>query len=587
MNSSTSTSPPSDAEVRPTPFNLIEQPWIEVVNTRGEFEVLSIREALKRAGEIRVLSSEIPTVNFAILRILLSVLYRAWDSEQWQNKEEARQHWIEKYQQGTVYDDAVERYLDEHATRFDIADPHQPFFQVAGLHTAKDEWKDLEILIPDCGGEGSLFSMRNDISSINAADAARFLAHCHAFDYSGIKSGAVGDPRVKGGKGYPMGIGWAGWLGCTTIHGPTLRETLMLNYLPYRAEAGRGDLPLWELPPLGPGPNDALAVDTESDWFSFDDDAATQPVVGQVALMTWPQRRIRLRWEGDQVTGVLVCNGDPVDYTVQNNVETMTPWRYSDPQSKKAKSVRYMPAALQPERPIWRSMGAILPTDTPEMVKSTTAGGMVRKTLPAATVEWVSELLALGYISADLDYTVQMVSMIYGTQSASYSSIAEDALVLPGALLSGKGERARETARLAVERVDLAAKAVYAYHHNLLNAVSGADPDLIGNLSAASLMRMYAEVDTPFRQWLSALQADDTAALRAALDAWTQQVIGIAKRIAREILQAQPPAVWAGRWIGDLDQPMNAATAERRLYVGLSKLRAAEAGTSATQGKDS
>ena len=80
--------------------------------------------------------------------------------------------------------------------------------------------------------------MRAGISSISVAEAAQMVVHVMAYDYSGIKSGAVGDPRVKGGKGYPTGIGWAGWLGGTLLKGANLKETLLLNYVPQREKPG-------------------------------------------------------------------------------------------------------------------------------------------------------------------------------------------------------------------------------------------------------------------------------------------------------------------------------------------------------------
>src|SRR5699024_2697574 len=70
---------------------------------------------------------------------------------------------------------------------------------------------------------------RDPTLPIPPGEAARWLVHCMAFDISGIKSGAVGDPRVKGGKGYPIGIGWSGWLGGLYFEGDTLFQTLMLN----------------------------------------------------------------------------------------------------------------------------------------------------------------------------------------------------------------------------------------------------------------------------------------------------------------------------------------------------------------------
>ena len=57
------------------------------------------------------------------------------------------------------------------------------------------------------------------LERISWAEAARWLVHVHAFDPSGIRSGAVGDPSVKGGKGYPIGPGWTGQVGVVIVEG--------------------------------------------------------------------------------------------------------------------------------------------------------------------------------------------------------------------------------------------------------------------------------------------------------------------------------------------------------------------------------
>ncbi|MGV7400563.1 type I-E CRISPR-associated protein Cse1/CasA, partial [Mycobacterium kansasii] len=87
----------------------------------------------------------------------------------------------------------------------DLFDPVAPFFQVAGLRTAKDDVFSLDRIVADVPNGEPLFTTRSgaDLARMAPAEAARWLVHAHAFDPSGIKSGALGDDTVKGGKGYP------------------------------------------------------------------------------------------------------------------------------------------------------------------------------------------------------------------------------------------------------------------------------------------------------------------------------------------------------------------------------------------------
>ena len=46
----------------------------------------------------------------------------------------------------------------------------------------------------------------------------------------------------------------------------------------------------------------------------------------------------------------------------RHGVEPHTAWRYSEPQSKKLKTVVYMPRLHIPGRSVWRGIGALLPS---------------------------------------------------------------------------------------------------------------------------------------------------------------------------------------------------------------------------------
>src|SRR5699024_5865445 len=124
--------------------------------------------------------------------------------------------------------------------------------------------------------------------------------HVHAYDISGIKTGVVGDPRVKGGRGYPIGTGWAGAIGGVMVERDNLWRTLLLNLVPEDhpeiLEHSDRDRPAWEAPPSLP---------------SEAEDVAARPY-GPMDLFTWQARRVRLFGDESGVTGVLVANGDKI-----------------------------------------------------------------------------------------------------------------------------------------------------------------------------------------------------------------------------------------------------------------------------------
>lgn len=193
------------------------------------------------------------------------------------------------------------------------------------------------------------------LESIGWAEAARWLVHVHAFDPSGIRTGAVGDPWVKGGKGYPIGPGWTGQIGTVTVTGESLERTLLLN------TAVCEDLP------------DLVDVDPEQDlapWEHENDGPAgshdLEPT-GPVSCYTWQTRRVLLHGDDAGVTGLFLGNGDKA--TPQNRylVEPMTAWRFSEPQTKKFKTPVYMPRKLPTDRAFWRDLSTVVAQLSPKV----------------------------------------------------------------------------------------------------------------------------------------------------------------------------------------------------------------------------
>lgn len=485
-------------------FNLVDDPWIAVRNIDGDAELLSLRQLFHEACRIRRIAGDSPTQDFAVLRIALAVLYRVLEERLSQSSflDLAEELW-KGHDRFPV--EAIDSYLDQWRHRFELFDAVQPFMQVPDLQTNSGEMRGLELLVPDAPGTGSLFTMRQEVPALDPATAARWLVHCHAFDFSGIKSGALGDERVKGGKGYPIGIGWCGWLGGVVVEGANLLETLLLNHAPPQ-ELDTRDAPLWELPPL-----DAAARATDE----------IGPY-GPMGLFTWPIRRVRLFGDGRTVTGVLVCNGDPIDYWLQHRHEPMSGWRFSELQAKKRKlEAVYMPRAHDPSRSFWRGLAALLPTAESGSDAST-------KTLPPWVVQTVGQLMFNDIIPDQL-VRVIAVGVVYGAQSSSYSEIFSDNLVFHPSITQAAGP-ALECVLGAVSRADGGVSALSALAGDLAMAAGGdRDPAV-----SAARDRGYALLDEEFRRWLPTVsQEGDT---QSALDAWTDFTRRVLHREGRDLI---------------------------------------------------
>ncbi|WP_278591427.1 type I-E CRISPR-associated protein Cse1/CasA [Olsenella uli] len=216
-------------------FNLIDEPWIRVRDDAGAVREVSLLELFSQAPRFRCLANDLPTQDFAILRVLLAILQRAISPmlDDLDEDVEPAEVWGRLWESPELPMKDIEAYLAKWHDRFDLFDPERPFMQVPDLRTSKDELSPVSKIIADVPDGDRLFSLRSgyNLDKLSFAEAARWLIHVQAFDTAGIKSGVVGDPNVKDGKSYPRGTGWAGNLGGVFIEGDTFRDTLLLNLI--------------------------------------------------------------------------------------------------------------------------------------------------------------------------------------------------------------------------------------------------------------------------------------------------------------------------------------------------------------------
>lgn len=303
---------------------------------RGVRDV-SLRECFAEAHVIRALAGEVATQDAAILRLLLAILHRSVADL----PEYAVDVWRGLWAAPTLPLVAIDQYLDRVEGRFNLFDDVAPFLQVADLSAAKTSG--LVKLVADVPDGAPFFTTRAgvELESLSLSEAARWLVHVQAFDPSGIKTGMQGDPRVKGGKGYPIGTGWVGRCGLIIAEGVTLKDTLLLNLVLGTGESdAEPDLPVWERKPLGPGP----------------EHRHPEPL-GPIDLLTWPARRVRLVRSPDQpgrVIDVLLGNGDRLEVANRHRLEFMSGWRRSRNQEKTHGVPTYMPRGHDPSRRLWR-----------------------------------------------------------------------------------------------------------------------------------------------------------------------------------------------------------------------------------------
>lgn len=489
-------------------FNLLDEPWILVQTHDGPDEV-TLAQAFTDADRIRTLTGEVPTQGFAILRLMLAVCH---DAIGWRSPRDLDRLHARGVDRGRVVD-----YLAEHHDRFDLFHPERPFMQVADLRTGKGEHSGLAAIIADVPNNSRLFSTRagRALETIPPAEAARWLVHAQAFDPSGIRSAAVGDAKTTGGKGYPIGAAWSGQIGGIVLHGANLAETLALNIT--RSDENANDVPCWRL------------EKPQTEQRTEDVNPA-----GPVQALVWQPRRIRLVGDRNGVRGAVLCQGDKVTPQFMRGVEPMTAWRYSKPQSKKFGQPIYMPNEHDPGRAMWRGLPALVAADH-ERVED--GGSTFDRFATADSVTANAE--------NSQDFTLQVVGIEYGPQSATVAEIIDDRMELHAALLRDDAVDTRTAVLDGVANAEACVRALGQLAANIARAAGERGDSAGEGARGRATAEAWATLDAPARAWIGGLDRPQTPV--EVKQQWQRTVKDIVGGIARQLVDSAGPAAIRGR----------------------------------------
>jgi len=522
----------------PPTFDLLDQPWIKVRRLDGTVEERSLRATLAGASNLRSLAGEIPTQDAAVLRLLLAVILGATRPRYPRSDNECLDLFERWWERNTLPMEILNPYLEQVRDRFDLLHPQTPFYQVADLTTPTGKRTGLGKIIADLPPNVPFFTTRGaaEAKSLGLPEAARWLVHCQAFDPSGIKTGAVGDDRVKGGKGYPFGYpAWAGNLGLVIAQGGTLAETLVLN-APWWM-SGPDDLPVWERPPNGP------AADTQH-----------SVPRGPADLFTWPSRRMRLWLTENRVTDVQISNGDRLPPQNLHPFESMSAWRYSKAQSRGGDDV-LLPVTHEPAHRVWEGLGPLV-----QQTSGLTNG------LPAPVVEWLGRLKNEKVLPGDYQVDLNIVGLTYGTQNATVAGAVDDRLTASVAALTEP-----ELVQAAVDAAAAARRGVTELANLAGNLDRAAGGD--GNARARTFELGYSLLDGPFRAWIRTLDdPEDVAARRAD---WAATASALLLRAGDGLVGDAGPGALVGRPVrrlgSDKAELLDAGLAQLWFRAGLAK----------------
>lgn len=246
-------------------FNLLEEPWIPVMaDDMGSTEEVSLIELFLNAHKYKQLAGEMQMQNFAILRLLLTVLHTVFSrfdargepypylalDEKFRQLQEVDEDDLEEHEENLMatwealwnrrsFPEIVVEYLHKWKEHFYLFDDRHPFYQVTKEELLKRRIKagrgsnptqiwprTFNRTISESGNKIALFSPRYEFDGNKDIIIERELARWLVL-YQGVVG--TGDKAVYEEFKGTNSKGWIYDIGGIALRGKNLYETLLLN----------------------------------------------------------------------------------------------------------------------------------------------------------------------------------------------------------------------------------------------------------------------------------------------------------------------------------------------------------------------
>jgi len=123
-----------------TEFNLLDEPWIRVMDDNCQIKEVSLTDALLNAHKYKTLKGEMPTQDIVILRLMLAIVHTVFsrvdadgNEAELEEEDDAVDRWESLWNNRKLPEKPVREYLEKWHERFLLFHPEKPFGQMAGL----------------------------------------------------------------------------------------------------------------------------------------------------------------------------------------------------------------------------------------------------------------------------------------------------------------------------------------------------------------------------------------------------------------------------------------------------------------------
>lgn len=494
-------------------FNLLDEPWIRVIDFDCNIDELSLKEVFKNAHKYKDLCGELPTQDFAVMRLLLAVLQTVFSRYDTQGKEalfegeeDAFDRWIDLWNGEKFPSEVIDDYLEKYRERFYLFHPERPFYQITNAnagttYTAAKLFGNLS----ESGHKTRLFPMINgeEKMSMTYPEAARWLIYINGYDDSASKT--------------KTGVGWLGQLGALSAVGRNLFQTLMLNLIFLRSdlEPFERETPIWEFEKHPYAEKAKIAVP----------DNLSQ-------LYTLQSRKTFLIRENDKVVGFNVHGG--IFFEKENAfIEPMTKWKNTGNKNFDT----FVPKEHSSSTQFWRDFPSLIIDDKSE------------KGQPGV-ISWIDRMS--GVFSGKMPMLkLKTYSVHYGSSNSFVNDVFSDSLEIHSSLISQLQKSWQTLVKDSVSFCETIANKVYTLAKNVNLAEGGDFVAKEDNCSAKvaagnAKAEFYSLIDIPFRRWLCSIDPDTDDIDKKRYE-WIKQCTDSALKLGERIVGAASPSAFFGK----------------------------------------
>lgn len=537
-------------------FNLLDEPWIVVLNQDETVSEVSMKEVILKANSIRMLAGETQTQNAAVLRLLLAVCYTViyrYDEEGEPNpiedSDDALSRWENIWEAGEFPMEAFNSYFKEHYNDFWLIGSEFPFAQ---SYFAKEGTRFLASKLigelSESNNKTRLFQNRSleAKQAVPFGEAVRWLLF--TIGYADVAGKPLkeknSDGKVKKKKDSP-GVGWLGKIGQIYVQGDNLFETLMLNLvmLNRNHEIWPEMKPQWEQHSIG------------------EERKKIVPPKDPAALLTLRSRLILLNEDNNRIVGYSLLGGDYFD-PEDAKIELYTQWKRKG--NKKTEQRIIVPKLIDPNKQIWREFGNLLGLDNKEI---DTVPGVIR---------WINFLLNKNLLRDDKMLNFINCSVSYNQKKSSLTDMTGDELLISAGIFKHMDSVWQETILKQIYKCEEAAKKTGIFERNVYEAIGKNSKSQLEKAAIHGSEYFYELVDQPFRQWLAQIRATaEENDISIEVEKWTIEMKKICIRAMHDISSEYACYDPFGRHIpkehGDI-QIMSIPLAERLYLSAINKI---------------